>query len=429
MVMDDRRTAKTTMSETFPPVPPGSLQQAPGAASPKRIRVRNRVKLPRPTREQQQLAESLLPLLEEAEQHIKQGEPARALEVLQGAAAEPPLYLSPYDQLRWHWLAGQALLATRRFEEARAWLERGLALAERLRPYVLAKQEEHFDALTEWARVFLGNSYFQTGQPGQALLVHRQCLLAITSRALKDQGVQRLVYSALGHDALALGEPQSAIEFFTQARQLADALPNDRQRGLDAWGLGRAYEAAQQYALAQAALEEALHIFEAQGANQPLSAQLHMALGQALILRKDYPQAEHHLQQSFDAAERSGENTLRAAARGALAQLSLAEGNFDQAISMLCAGLGLLPERQDHQTRAQLALALAGAYQGKQEWTAAEQAFREALAWASQAEDNALQIQAHERFAAFLFSQERFQEAFAQEEMARSLQARRAARQ
>jgi hypothetical protein len=116
------------------------------------------VKLPRPTREQRRLAETLLPLLQEAEHALDQGQPARALTVLQGAAPEPPPYLSPYDQLRWHWLAGAALLAVHRCAEARDWLMRGMALAGRLRPYVLAKQEQGFDALTErvltsWAAI------------------------------------------------------------------------------------------------------------------------------------------------------------------------------------------------------------------------------------------------------------------------------------
>jgi tetratricopeptide (TPR) repeat protein len=414
------------MSETLPPTPPGPHQQTPGVASPKRTRIRNRVKFPRPTREQRRLTETMLPLLQEAEQQIKQEQPARALAVLQAAAPEPPPYLPPYEQLRWHWLTGWALLSAHQFEEARTWLERGLALAGRLRPYVLIKQEQPFDMLTERVRNLLGRCYFHTGQPEQALLFHRQCLLAITSGTLTDTTVQMLIYTSLGNDALALGQPQAAISFFTLARQFAESTHADCQRGLAAWGLGKAYEAAQEYAQAQTAFEEALHIFEEQG-NQHLSTQLHAALGQVLLLLKNYQHAEVHLQQNLEAAERSGMSALRAAARGAIATLYLAAGDFEQAISALQAGLNLLSERQDYRAQGQLTLWLAEAYQGRQDRPAAEQAFRAALALAGQSADNALRIQAHEGYAAFLSSQGRFQEAFAETEAARALQARRAA--
>jgi tetratricopeptide (TPR) repeat protein len=384
------------------------------------------VKLPRPTREQRRLAETLLPLLQEAEHALDQGQPARALTVLQGAAPEPPPYLSPYDQLRWHWLAGAALLAVHRCAEARDWLMRGMALAGRLRPYVLAKQEQGFDALTERVRNLLGSYYFQKGQPGQALLLHRQCLLAINSGRLTDQAVQMLIYSSLGNDTLALSQPQEAIGFFALARQLADAAHDDRQHALDAWGLGRAYAATQQYARAQAALQEALHIFEAQG-DQHMSGQLHAAVGHVLLLLKDYSSAEGHFRQCLEAAERSGKSVPRAEARDALAHWYLATGEFDKAISTLQAGLDLLQESRDHRAQGQLTLSLARAYQGQYNAPAAEHAFIEALAQISQSEDSALRLQAHEAYAAFLSSQGRFQEAFAEEEAARALQSRSAA--
>ncbi len=415
--------AESSMSET-PPVPPGSLQQAPGAASPKRTRVRNRVKLPRPTREQQRLAEAILPLLDEAERHIEQEQPTRALEILQGAAPEPPPYLSPHGQLRWYWLAGAAWLATEQLAEARTWLERGLALAGRLRPYVLAKQEEGFDTLTERLRALLGEYYFQTGQPGQALLIHRQGLLAIHSGTLSDQATQVRIYAALGNDALALGQPHDAIGYFTLAHQRPAALRDDRQRGLVAWGLGRAYAAAQEDKQARAAFEEALQRFAAHGMSQQQAAQLHAALGEVLLRLQDYPRAEAHIQQSLEAARRSGERALRAAALGTAAALYIATGQIDQAISSLQAGLELLTTSQDTQARARLTLALAGAHQARQEAAAAEQAFQEALTLARQSADSALLTQAHERYAAFLSSQGRFQEAFAEVEAARALQTR-----
>lgn len=414
------------MSETSDEIPPAadSRKQAPVGTAPARIRVRNRVKLPRPTREQQRLAERLLLLLQEAEQFIEQGQPARALEVLARVDPEPPPYLSPYDQLRWYWLAGWARLAMQQLEEARAWLERGLALAGRLRPYVLARQEESFDALTERVRVLLGDCYFQAGQPGQALLIHRQGLLAIKGGALSDQSVQVLIYAALGNDALALGQFSDAIGFFTLARQRVVALRDDRARALIAWGLGRAYEAAQEDTQARAAFEEALHLFAAHGMSQQQAAQLHLALGRVLLRLHAEQGAEGHIQQSLEAAERSGDHALRADARGTAAALYVATGQIEKAISSLQAGLELVRTSQDARARARLTLALAGAHQARQETAAAEQAFQEALALAHQSADNALLMQAHEGYAAFLSSQGRFQEAFAQAEAARALQAR-----
>lgn len=380
------------------------------------------MKLPRPTREQRRLAETLLPLLQEVEHALTQGRPAEALAVLQGAASEPPLLLSPSDQLRWHWLAGAALLASQHYKEAQDWLKRGLALAERLRPYVLVKQEQGFDALTERVRDLLGSYYFQAGQPGQALLVHRQCLLAISSGRLTDQAVQTLIYSSLGNDALALGQPEDAIGYFTLARQLAEARHDDRQHALAAWGLGRAYAAGQHYAHAQAAFQEALPLFEAQG-DQHMSGELHAAVGRVLLRLKDYGKAEGHFRQCLEVAERSGKSVPRAAARDALAQWYLAAGEFDKAISTLQAGLDLLQESRDQQAKGRLMLSLARVYQGQHHAPAAAQAFKKALAEICQSEDSALLLQAHEAYAAFLSSQGRFQEAFAQEEAARALQA------
>jgi tetratricopeptide (TPR) repeat protein len=410
------------MNSSRPPVHPiEAAPKTPGGAPAKRTRVTNRVKLPPLTREQRQATEALLPILQAAEDHLHNHQPTQVLELLQHTAPEPPPALPAYEQLRWDWLLGAAYMQPHQPEQARPWLERGLDLGERLRAHIPLKYERLFRELTEHVRTLLGDCLYDQGQPAQALLLHRGCLLAITNGTLTNPAIQLLVYTSLARDYTRLGQPEPAISAFQQTLALAERLQDPRQRALASLGLAHTYHALGQDTRATAAYQQALALFERLGETDQIIP-LQALLGHLLIQSQQLDTARQIAERSMEAAAPTNNARLQAIAQSSLAAWQVATGQFENAIHSAQTALALLATAPDDRISGQVYLTQAQAFQHTNTPAAAEQAFQQAIALLQHSADTPLLRHTYEQYGAFLSSQGRFQDAFAQLEAARSLQ-------
>jgi tetratricopeptide (TPR) repeat protein len=375
-----------------------------------------------PERERMAREETLGLLLTEAEGLIRQGNPDSALEKL--GTQDTLEELSGSQRPRWYLLEGWAWLQKQAQHEAIGFLERGLTLAENLRMQAPLSQKGASTDLAERLRCFLGQAYYELGQPEMALEYHRRCLTAINESQVADLELTLRIYMALGHDYLLLNRYNDAIDFYQQALQQVQQAESPAAQGALYWQLGLAYEGAGDLSRAKTNLNKALVAFELQE-NMRLAAQLRSLFGQVLVNLERYQEAEDNLQQSLSAAERAGDASTRGSALGNFASMHTARGNHDQAIQMAQEGLNVVKESKDQRTEGQLHLTLAIAYEAKSDYGAAEDELKQAIAIFEKTGDRDLIGRAHEKYGKFLADRERFQDAYEHMKIARTATTRK----
>jgi len=375
-----------------------------------------------PERERQVREDSLNLLLGEAEGLIRRRDPDAALGKLGGAETLDDL--SVLQKPRWYALSGWALLLKTRYHEAIAALEKGLNLAEQLRGQAPLAQKAALAELAERLRCFLGNGYYEMGQPEMALEYHRRCLLAASEGGISDPELKLRIYLALGHDYLLLGRYQEAIGFYKQASNQATEVETLLAEGSLYWSLGLAYKDSGDLFRAKTNMQKALVAFELQE-NMRLAAQLRSLFGQVLVHLGQYEEAEVNLRQSLGAAERTGDTSTHGAALGNFATMHNAKGEYAQAIETAQQGLAVVKASQDRRTEGQLHLTLSTAYEAGQDYQAAEQAIQQAMALFEQTGDKDWMGRAHEKYGKFLADRGRFEEAYDHMRLARAITARK----
>jgi tetratricopeptide (TPR) repeat protein len=353
---------------------------------------------------------------------IRQGNPDSALEKL--GTQETLEELSGSQRPRWYLLEGWAWLQKLAQHEAIGFLERGLTLAENLRMQAPISQKGASTDLAERLRCFLGQAYYELGQPEMALEYHRRCLSAITEGQIADLELTLRIYMALGHDYLLLNRYKDAIDFYEQATKQVQQAESPAAQGALYWQLGLTYEGAGDLARARTNLNKALVAFELQE-NIRLAAQLRSLFGQVLVNLERYQEAEDNLRQSLSAAERTGDASTRGSALGNFASMHTARGNHDQAIQMAQEGLNVVKESKDQRTEGQLHLTLAIAYEAKSDYGAAEEELKQAIAIFEKTGDRDLIGRAHEKYGKFLADRERFQDAYEHMKIARTATTRK----
>ncbi len=370
--------------------------------------------------ERQQHEAEAREMLKEAETFLGKNQAEKALEALHVAIGEPPDGLAPYDRPRWYWLAGWAGVWARQFSEAKGWLERGLEVVEEARVHTPPTKKAQLLEMAERIRNLLGVCYYEQAQPAKAREYHLQCLAAMTSGIVTDPELKLLIYKSLANDHMALGHHTEAILYYKEACKLAEDMNDPRQWGLAYWGLGLAYEESGDLFHAEVAIGRALELFKQLNDTQ-LVPRLHAMLGQLLTKMEDYQRAEEHLAKALKAAEQSGNIHARGVALGNIASLHLARGNPDEAIKAAQEGLRPLRGMENYRTEGQLYETLARAYAAKQDISAAEQAYKEAITILEHIEGGEYLGRAHDRYGQFLAAQGRFAEAYEQMGIARKL--------
>ncbi|HEY7358347.1 MAG TPA: tetratricopeptide repeat protein, partial [Ktedonobacterales bacterium] len=370
--------------------------------------------------ERQQREQDARQMLVEAEAWLVKSQAARALAVLQVEANAPPAALPLIERPRWYWLAGWAGVWAHKYAETIPRMEQGLAVVEIAHAQAPASQKARLAEMAERIRNFLGVCYYDQGQPAKALKQHARCLAAVTNGTVTDPELKLLIYKSMGNDTSTLGRHAEAIDFFKRACKLAEDMNEPRQRGLAYWGLGLVYKSSSDLFRAEAAIREAVNIFERLD-DVGLAARLHALLGRVLTLLNEFAKAEQHLRLALKAAEHVQSAHAREVALGNLALLYLAQAAFDEAITT--ARDGIQSAQQSHNQRGvgQMSQTLAEAYEARGDAAAAEQAYEEALATLMQTEDSEFIGRTHERYGQFLAAQGRFEQAYAQLDQAQRL--------
>lgn len=358
--------------------------------------------------------------LSEAERLIRQNQPNEAYEYLyRGWAEELPAMRRP----QWHWLAGWALELLSRPSEAIHLLEEGLRLTEGLQKETDPTQHGQLTQMAERIRYFLGNAYSETNQITLAVELRRQGITAIQEGIVTNPELKLLIFKGAANDYLVLGHYQQAIAYYQQAIAAgSDTAESPRQQGLAYWGLGLAYQRMGDVFRAKTSYQQALHILD-QAGMLLLVTQVRLLLGQVLVELQDYESAEYQLRRSLEAAQQLGNTRTIALAMGNSASLWLARGEPGQAIRVATEALQLAEQSKDYRSTGQLHLTLAEAYEATHEQNQAEEALRNAIEVAENIADYELLGQARTRYAEFLAEQQRFQDAYEQLSLARSVNA------
>ncbi len=370
----------------------------------------------RPRNAQQQREEEALLSLAEAEGWLRQGQPEKALPLLETHDG-PPAELPRWEQPRWYWLAGWALQEVGRVAEAADLLARGLVVTEEMAQQAAPADRSHLTALAERLRCALGVCEAEQGQVDQALERHQRGWDTVQAEPVTDASLLLPLALALGQDMLALGRSAEAQPLYTATQRFLEENEHLQAQAASAWERAQAYKASGQWRQAQRSFQQALTGWALLDAQQQV-AQVQALRGSALVQRKDYAEAEQTLRQSLERAKQTGDAQTRGEASHTLAQLFLEQGNAAQALASAEEARQIAAQRGDLRAQGQVALILAAAAEAQSRMEAAEAAYQDALKALEQTTYTALRSEVHERYGQFLQRRQRYEEAFQQMRLA-----------
>jgi eukaryotic-like serine/threonine-protein kinase len=158
-------------------------------------------------------------------------------------------------------LAGDAVTRQGRLAEARALLERGIAIREVVLP------ADH-PSIAE-SHAALANVLVYLGEPARALVLIDKAI-TITERRQAPNHLQVAMWLFMrGNAQLELGKPDDALASYRRAERIARDLPNPEIRAIPLLGIGQLELAAGRLREARAALEQAVALFEAPPRSNP----------------------------------------------------------------------------------------------------------------------------------------------------------------
>ena len=169
---------------------------------------------------------------------------------------------------------------------------------------------------------------------GKAQETHRELLAALREAdtaglAGPDLGV---ILDALGRADFQLGNYRSAARYFERSLKIWS--PRSKAHATALCNAGEVYQAMGDYRRAEAVFRESLEVL-------PSSPQVWLALGQVLLLRRDYGQSEAALSKAVVLLEEVKSNQI-AVAMSDLATLKAAQLNYPKAVEILQRALLLL---------------------------------------------------------------------------------------
>ncbi|HEU5200655.1 MAG TPA: hypothetical protein VFU32_13535, partial [Ktedonobacterales bacterium] len=370
----------------------------------------------RPRTAQQQREETVLLALAEAEGWLRQGQPDKALPLLETLDG-PPAELLRWEQPRWYWLAGWALQDVGRVAEAANLLARGLAVAEEMAQQAAPVDRSYLTGLVERLRCALGVCEAVQGQVDQASERHQQGWATVQGEPVIDASLLLPLALAFGQDMLALGQSAEAQTLYAATQPFLEENESLQAQAASAWERAQAYKARGQWRQATRNIKQALTGWALLDARQQV-AQVQALRGSALLQRKDYAEAEQTLRQSLERAEQAGDMQTHGEALHTLAQLFLEQGNAAQALASAEEARQVAAQRGDPRAQGQVSLILAAAAEAQGQMEAAETAYKDALKALEQTTYSALRSEVHERYGQFLQRQHRYEEAFQQMRLA-----------
>ncbi|HLG66068.1 MAG TPA: tetratricopeptide repeat protein [Ktedonosporobacter sp.] len=218
-----------------------------------------------------------------------------------------------------------------------------------LRP--LIKQWDAPEALLERERIafcllYLGLAAVALAHFEDASLHFTYCLKVLHDRRVHLPAVRIKARCSLAMACSMRGLYAPAIQHYEEALRQCRHYNHEEEIPHVYFGLADAYLRAVDYPKASHAAQEALQLFE-QRTDQLMIARTHNLLGRICISSKDYQQASEHYTQSLTIATRDNNFQMIVLNRAALADLSLIQGQIEEAKNHSHAAVDVLARVED----------------------------------------------------------------------------------
>lgn len=295
----------------------------------------------------------------------RQGHPEDALEALQSL---PTSHLTPRQRAELGWRKAYCYIEMRRPEDARSAVLEAIPLAEK------ANDQE----LVERLRLELGNAFSLMRKYQLALDAYKGCNEAIERGVITDPVFQFAVLYHIGSQYRSLGDTATAIEILNRAAEVGESVINPTRLGALYGSLCDSYLAARDFPRARVAGIRSMSYFEAAD-NQRMIGEVHNRLGRAFAQSGQLDMAIEHLEHAHQIAKDEQDTLGLAEAERGLAAVYVQQGRIEEAAVAASHAMALSDELDDSIDHAESLLVQAQVDEAQQDFTAAENHFKQAI--------------------------------------------------
>ncbi len=296
----------------------------------------------------------------------------------------------PSQRIQVNLLLGEAYVALDQANEAKDVLEQNLILTRDVDPVT-----------QEISRNLLGVAYGKLRLQMMALECHRQCLIAIDSRLVRDPSFELSVLNNLGNDFLQLGQHDEAVKIFERASVLGQKMLTPQALAELYWEVSDDYRREGAHAQAQRFADMAAeHLRTAQ--NRQIFAHIQSSLGMAYAEKNDNTRAESTLQNARDLAERSGDADSASMALASLSRVQLARKETAKALESAKAALASVQKSHNKEAQGRAYLAMGEALSASGQGAEADKNFTKGLKLLEEAGSQGELARAYEHYADLL---------------------------
>jgi tetratricopeptide (TPR) repeat protein len=253
-------------------------------------------------------------------------------------------------QGRYYAMLGEAEVGLQDYEVALADLKHALQLFEdNLRATPLERER---------VRNWIGLAYYRQNKHFIAIEHHQRCLQAINTGQIRDRRFKLKIYYNLANEYHLTGNSQQALYIYQEAARLAEKGEDNFDLAGIYWGMGLAYRGLNELTRAKLFLGRSAELYESLG-NTSLAFTVKSVLGQTLIERQDYAEAETVLKNVVEQSRIINNNTALALGYVNLAYLYREQQRYQEAEQNAEAGLKPAEEQDDKKVLAQIEAQLA----------------------------------------------------------------------
>lgn len=225
-------------------------------------------------------------------------------------------------QAPYYSILGEAKVGLRDFDDAQADLNKALQLLES-NPQATALEVER-------VRNWIGLAYYRQGKHFLAIEHHQRCLKAIQEGKIDDARFKLKIYYNLGNEYYYIGNSQQALQLYKEAVKLAEEGEDSTDLAGIYWGIGLAYRSLDNLQMAKLYMDKSAGLFEQIGDLKQAVA-VRNSLGQTLIERKEYDEAESRLNSAIAIGQQLEDDNSLAIGYCNLAYLYYEQQKLEQA--------------------------------------------------------------------------------------------------
>lgn len=329
--------------------------------------------------------------IREARKLTRQGTPqaiTQALDILLRLSGQQ---LSQRDHARVDLLLAECYLKQGRGEDARRAANAGLGVAERLGDRDLAER----------LRFALGNAATLLQSASLAQDHFQRNVEAIQRGDVPDLTLQLAIYSSLGQALAQRGETEQAIEYLTQAAQLADQVVSPERLGDMYWAMSQTQAARGDLSEARQFAQKSIAAYEAANTRRLIATVYHQ-LGSTYADAGQFDRAVEELRHASDLAAAQHDTRGQAEAQRALSEVYLREHKPKEAAAAAEAAARLSGTTEDPRGEAEALLSLARVQSEQKKYADAERGYTHAIELLRASGDNDLLGEALAEYSRYL---------------------------